>query len=95
MSGGRDERLYDALRRQAVPDRLLYAVYGPTDPPPPTVRELDVARCLAHGMNEQMAADALGISRNTVKTHLRNLRYRLAAKNTLHAVVKLVRQGLI
>ncbi len=60
-----------------------------------TSRELEVVRCLSHGMTQQMAGDTLGISQGTVHTHLESARYRLAAKNTTHLVALALRLRLI
>ena len=83
-------------RRADALDRVAAVVF--THPPrrqTPTRAELRVLECMSHGMTTPMAADALGLSVETVKTHLRAARLRLAAKNTAHAVALVIRMGLI
>ena len=58
-------------------------------------RELEVLRLVARGWGTERIAAELGISRNTVRNHVRNLRHKLEAKTMLDAVVKGVRLGLI
>ena len=61
----------------------------------PTRRQIDVLRCLSHGMTEQMAADVLGIGHQTVRKLARQARSRLAAKTATHAVAVAIRRGLL
>lgn len=50
-------------------------------------RQLDVARCAAHGLTEQETGEELGIGIQSVKTHRRKLVAKLAARNATHATV--------
>lgn len=61
----------------------------------PTRSELQVLTCLSHGMTRAMAADALGLGVETVKSHLRSARQRLGAKDSTHAVAIAIRLGMI
>jgi DNA-binding CsgD family transcriptional regulator len=56
-------------------------------------RELDVLGHLANGLTDQEIAAAVGISEFTVKTHLRRLYGKLAARNRAHAVARAVARG--
>ena len=58
-------------------------------------RELDALRYSSHGLRERECADAMGVSEETVKTHLDFARRKLRAKNTAHAVAIALRLGLI
>lgn len=58
-------------------------------------RELEVLRLMAQGWDTQRIADELGISRHTVRNHIRNLRQRLNASTKLDAVVKGIRLGIL
>lgn len=61
----------------------------------PTLREVDVLRCVGLGRtNGQIAAD-LGISLETVKAHLKNLFTRLGARDRTHAAVLGYQLGII
>jgi DNA-binding NarL/FixJ family response regulator len=62
---------------------------------PLTSREEDILKCLAQGMTTKQVAEALIISDNTVKTHVRNLLEKLGASNRAEAVSMAVQMGLI
>ena len=57
-------------------------------PEPLTEREVDILRLLAEGRQYQELADQLHISKNTVKSHMRNIFGKLAVKNALQAIEK-------
>jgi PAS domain S-box-containing protein len=74
----------------------------PQQPPPPSAeqsilsrRELEVLRLVALGTETPRIATELGISRHTVRNHIRNLRHKLGASTKLDAVVKGIRLGLL
>lgn len=60
-----------------------------------STREMDVLRCLAQGMTTAEVSDALFISENTVKTHVRHILEKLDAANRAEAVSKAMSVGLI
>jgi DNA-binding NarL/FixJ family response regulator len=60
-----------------------------------TKREMDVLECLAEGMTTAETAEALVISDNTVKTHVRHLLEKFGASNRAEAVSKALQMGLI
>ncbi len=55
---------------------------------PLTERELEVLRLIADGLSNQEIADTLIISKNTLKTHIRNIYDKLEAHSRLQAVTK-------
>jgi RNA polymerase sigma factor (sigma-70 family) len=59
-----------------------------------TEREKEVLRWVAKGVSNQEIADALSISENTVKIHLRNILEKLHLRNRIQAAVYAVREGL-
>ena len=59
-----------------------------------TTRELDVLRQLTTGRTNRAIAEALGISENTVKNHVRSILEKLQAKSRSEAVVIGLRVGL-
>ncbi len=63
--------------QQRESDRLLAAL---------TPRERDVLACLADGAGRREAAVRLGLSANTIRTHLQNLMTKLQVHSTLQAV---------
>jgi DNA-binding CsgD family transcriptional regulator len=62
---------------------------------PVSPAELRVIECLSHGLTTDMAAEVLGISHHTVRSHLSVVRAKLAAKNQAHVVAIAIRRGLI
>lgn len=86
----------DPERRDAALERVAAVVLGAYPRRlPPTPAERRVLLCLSHGMTTAMCADVLGVSPETVKAHTRSVRYRLAAKDTTHAVALAIRAGII
>jgi DNA-binding NarL/FixJ family response regulator len=69
--------LLDEREQQQERDRLLAAL---------TPRERDVLACLADGAGRREAAARLGLSTNTIRTHLQNLMTKLEVHSTLQAV---------
>jgi DNA-binding CsgD family transcriptional regulator len=74
---------------------------GEVDPVEPAVnqsltrRELQVLRLIANGLRTAGVARNLGLSEETVKSHLVNLRHKLGARNRSHAFAVAYRLGLI
>ena len=66
-----------------------------SDIPSLTPRELEVLRLVALGCGTPHIATRLGISQNTVRNHIRNMRNKLKAPNKLDAVLKGLRLGII
>jgi DNA-binding NarL/FixJ family response regulator len=58
-------------------------------------RELEVLSVLAMGASSAEVADTLGISLNTMRTHLKNILVKLEARSKLEAVVIAIREGRI
>lgn len=60
-----------------------------------TVRELSVLRLVKEGMSNRLIADALFISEDTVKAHMKSILAKLDASDRTHAVTIAVRRGFI
>jgi DNA-binding NarL/FixJ family response regulator len=60
-----------------------------------TTREIEVLEQVVTGASNKEIADALHITENTVKIHLRNILEKLHVQNRIQAAVYAVRQGLV
>lgn len=63
--------------------------------PEPSARELEVLALIAKGRSNKEIAAALGVSDETVKTHVSNLMQKLQAQDRAHAVTEAIRLGLL
>jgi DNA-binding NarL/FixJ family response regulator len=62
---------------------------------PLTERELEILRAMARGAANKEIAAELGISENTVKTHISHLFQKLGARDRTEAVTRALSRGLI
>ncbi|MCK8503409.1 response regulator [Myxococcus fulvus] len=60
-----------------------------------TAREREVLLCVAAGNANKEVAAQMGISEETVKTHMKNVLTKLSARDRTHAVVVAMRRGII
>ncbi|MBL6446002.1 response regulator transcription factor [Fulvivirga sp. 29W222] len=58
-------------------------------------REREIIECLAGGMNTKAISEALHISEHTVKTHRRNIMYKLDVKTSAELVKLAIEKGII
>ena len=58
-----------------------------------TVREREILTCLGDAMDRRQVAAHLGISENTVRTHIQNLLAKLGVHSTVEAVSVMLRNG--
>ncbi len=58
-------------------------------------REVDVLRCLARGQTTAQISEALFISENTVKTHIRHILEKMEVNNRAEAVAKASQMNLL
>ena len=89
----------DISSTQLLQEGSIVGVFGLADPsdmssPPPsasahlTPRQLDVLRRLADGQSTESIANALGVSRETVRNHVRGVLGRLGVHSRLEAVLR-------
>ncbi len=60
-----------------------------------SARELEVLQLIARGMGNRAIAEALFLSENTVKNHVRNIHEKLQVHSRTQAVARAVRDGLL
>jgi DNA-binding NarL/FixJ family response regulator len=60
-----------------------------------TPRETEVLRCIALGHSNKLAARALDISEDTVKSHVRRILSKLGANDRTHALTIAIKRGII
>ncbi len=60
-----------------------------------TNREIELLQLVAEGMSNKAVAQALSISENTVKYHMKNILQKLGAQNRTEAVTQAIRVGLL
>ena len=91
----------ETLRDSLVAGGADILSYNSPSPNPPalsqtlTEREQEVLRLIALGWDTPKIAGELGISRHTVRNHIRNLRQKLKANTKLDAVVTGIRLGIL
>lgn len=81
-----------------VTKRLMFRAVHPSAPAGKealTARELDVLRCLAHGMTNREIAEKLVISETTVKTHISSILGKLRLTDRTQAALYAVRERLL
>ena len=62
---------------------------------PLTPRERAILQMVSEGYSDQETAERLGLSYETVRTHIRNSRNKLQARNRPHAVAVAIASGEI
>lgn len=93
--------LAEAVRRSfrtgrlPLPTEVAARLGGSDHLPRLTERECQVLRHLAIGSSNEEIAEAIGVSTNTVKTHLKGILGKLDATTRTEAVVVALRNGLI
>ena len=60
-----------------------------------TDRELDVLQRLAHGRSTREVADEMGVSDETVKSHVKQIFRKLGVRDRTQAVAEALRRGLV
>lgn len=81
-----------AERAEALRGHLAPSTSSLVDPLTP--RELEAARLLALGLSNDQIADAMFISTNTAKTHLKRIYGKLAVQTRTEAVARCIELGL-
>ena len=79
----------------AAAARLVHEVRFPAGAEPLTERETDVLRLLALGLANKQIGRELGISEDTVKTHVSRVLAKLGAQSRTQAVLHAMRMGIV
>lgn len=80
--------------RHVDPDVAVRLAFPP-DNPPLGDRESEVLHLIAVGNSNRAVASQLGISEETVKTHLKSIFAKLRVSDRTHAVTEAIRRGII
>ena len=95
------EALLEAIRAVARgrtyidPSVARRAILGPGQRDDLTARELEVLRAVGLGQTNRQIAEALGVTEETVKTHVASLLSKLEVDNRTQAVVAALRLGIV
>lgn len=92
--------LLDAIRavhagQRRIPPAIAVAIARHHADDALTLREIEVLQKVAEGGANKIVADALSISEETVKTHMKSLMAKLAAKDRTHAVTIALKRGIL
>ncbi len=80
---------------QYIPSEIAQDIAAHISADDLTARELDVLRSISMGRSNKAVADALCISEDTVKGHVRNVLSKLGANDRTHAVMIGLKRGYI
>lgn len=86
---------FDAIARRRSKGTARIVVEAPARPTQLSPRELDVLQLVADGLQTAEIGGALGISEQTVISHVSAARIKLGARNRAHAVAIAFRQALL
>jgi DNA-binding CsgD family transcriptional regulator len=92
--------LLDAVRvvhagRRHIPAAIAVEIAEHRSDEELTDRELDVLQRVAAARSNKIAADELRISEETVKTHMKSILGKLAARDRTHAVTIAMKRGIL
>lgn len=93
-------KLLEAIRSvsaggQYIPRNLLNSIPGKLNRPALSAREVDILRLVVKGLNNNEIAEALNITRGTVKWHINIILRRLDVNDRTQAVVVAAQRGII
>src|SRR4051794_13575951 len=76
-------------------DRILLSPRATAGVPQLSPREREIMHLMAEGMTADAIADSIGVSVETVRTHVRNVIRKLQARNRVHAIAIALERGEI
>lgn len=95
LTAGVARTVLDLIRDRAAPPGQPEPVVRLPGGPPLSQREREVLRGLVDGLAYKQVADQLGLSIDTVRTHVRGLYRKLQVHSVAEAVVRALREGLV
>jgi DNA-binding NarL/FixJ family response regulator len=92
--------LLDTIRavhagQKRIPPEVAAELADPTGDEELSLREIDVLRLIAAGNANKQIAGRLGITEETVKSHITNILAKLGANDRTHAVTTALKRGII
>lgn len=81
--------------RRRIPPEIAQEIAEFVNADTLTDREVDVLRCIAQGSSNKIVAANLGISEDTVKSHMKSILAKLNANDRTHAVLIAMRRGFL
>lgn len=81
--------------RKVVPPEVAIDLAAHLSDEKLTQREMDVLKFVALGKSNRAVASSLGVTEETVKSHMRNVLGKLSANDRTHAVLIAVRRGIL
>jgi DNA-binding NarL/FixJ family response regulator len=78
-----------------IPDEIAQAIADNATGEALSEREIEVLRWVAEGCSNKVVAGKLAITEDTVKSHVRTILAKLAAKDRTHAVTIATRRGFL
>jgi DNA-binding NarL/FixJ family response regulator len=103
LKAGSMEELVGAIERIAAGgsyvdprlDRILLSPRATANLPQLSPREREIMHLMAEGMTAERIGEQLGVSVETVRTHVRNVIRKLRARNRVHAIAIALERGEI
>jgi DNA-binding NarL/FixJ family response regulator len=103
LKAGSMEELVGAIERIATGgsyvdprlDRILLSPRATANVPQLSPREREIMHLMAEGLTAERIAESIGVSVETVRTHVRNVIRKLRARNRVHAIAIALERGEI
>ena len=81
--------------RRYFPDAIQAKLHAHHTHPELSARELEVLRCISRGLANKEIAETMGISTETVKTHVARLMDKLGVQDRAHALMVAIERGIL
>jgi len=88
-------RLLRHFRPEPAPPTQTAGAAAAPEPRPLSQREMEILQLIAKGISNNEAAQMLGLSKATIRTHLEHIYAKLEVTNRVEAVTEGIRKGLI